>query len=127
MKPVSCGEPGCDHVFPRDPVLEVPCPVCGAEIGIHCASVAPSGHRKSRGFSGLAAWGHDARELAAAADGAYRHRCSVPDDELERRIRRAQEKLGRVMVPEMYPEPRPETQADLLQEDRPSANQLSLF
>lgn len=92
-KPASCGE--CDHTFERDPVLEVPCPVCEAGVGVKCASVAPSGHRKSAGFSKLPPWGHDERELLAAAQGCYFHTgCFDSYDELARRRDRAREKLG---------------------------------
>ncbi len=95
---MTCGECGGD-VFERDPVLEVKCPVCGAPVGVHCASVAPSGHRKSRRFSGLAPWGHDERDLLAAAEGHYLHPCTVPDEEQRARQHRAAERLGRNAAP----------------------------
>lgn len=90
-KPAPCRE--CDHVFPRDPVLEVSCPVCEAPVGVKCASVAPSGHRKSTGFSGLAAWGHDERDLLAAAEGHYVHECTVSRAVQEARRNRARARL----------------------------------
>jgi len=37
---VSCTH--CGQSWPRDPALEVPCPVCNAEVGIRCRR--PSGH-----------------------------------------------------------------------------------
>jgi len=61
----------CGRTWPRDPVLEVACPVCGAGVGHPCVSEAPSGHRKSAAFQGLPPWGHDERDLAAALAGAY--------------------------------------------------------
>lgn len=61
--PCVCSIPGCDREWPRDPMLEVPCPDCGAGIGVHCKR--PSGH------SGPFVNAHASRDLAADAAGAY--------------------------------------------------------
>ncbi len=39
---VKCLKPGCCKTWPRDPVLEVKCPTCGAEPGRRCKR--PSEH-----------------------------------------------------------------------------------
>jgi hypothetical protein len=61
---VTCMRPGCDRTWPRDPVLEVACPDCGARVGTRCRR--PSGHT---------AWGeanfHAARDTAADQAGCY--------------------------------------------------------
>lgn len=33
----------CGQEWPRDPALEVGCPLCGAAVGVHCTR--PSGHK----------------------------------------------------------------------------------
>ena len=38
--PVTCH--ACGEEFPRHPALEVKCPDCGANVGVHCTK--PSGH-----------------------------------------------------------------------------------
>jgi hypothetical protein len=68
---VSCNIPGCGRVWPRDPVLEVACPRCAAPPGSPCVARRPSGHVHSAAFAGLPDWGHDERDLAALAAGAY--------------------------------------------------------
>jgi hypothetical protein len=78
-EPVWCM--ACQHGWDRDPVLEVPCPVCGQKIGSKCVSRAPSGHVKTAAFSGLPAWGHDMRDLLADRCGAYAHTCPKEADE----------------------------------------------
>lgn len=65
----------CGHSWDRDPVLEVACPVCKQGAGSPCVSRAPSGHVKSRAFGGLKPWGHDERDLLAAEQGHYDHKC----------------------------------------------------
>lgn len=95
---VPCREPGCGHEWDRDPVLEVACPECDAPVGVKCASVAPSGHRKSTTFSKLPPWGHDRRDLLAAAEGHYLHDCTLPEEEMEARTQRAAGKLGRAVA-----------------------------
>lgn len=64
MGEVHCLKPDCERRWPRDPVLEVACPVCKAPIGVGCSN--PSEHRK---------WGdhafHAARDIAADQAGAY--------------------------------------------------------
>lgn len=73
---VECKQPGCGYTWRRDPVTAVICPVCNAQVGSECSTVAPSGHRKSRAFGNtLPAWGHDERDIAAADSGAYCHPC----------------------------------------------------
>lgn len=93
--PAPCLE--CDHRFARDPVLEVACPVCLAPVGVQCASVAPSEHRKSTLFSKLAPWGHDERDLLACSEGHYRHPCTVSEIEQQGRVQRARAKLWTMM------------------------------
>jgi len=66
----------CGHVWARDPVLEVPCPVCKQKVGSECVVRAPSGHVKNRAFGKLPPWGHDERDLLADRCGAYRHSCT---------------------------------------------------
>lgn len=66
---VSCQR--CPKTWPRDPVLEVECPVCGADPGEKCRTRRPSGHVHSAKFSGLPPWGHDQRDLEAVLAGAY--------------------------------------------------------
>ena len=66
---VSCNL--CGKTWDRDPVLEVECPVCGAEPGEECSHLSPSGHDKSAAFQGLPSYGHDERDLEADRQGAY--------------------------------------------------------
>jgi hypothetical protein len=66
-----CTITGCGKVWPRDPVLEVACPICGARPGSPCVARRPSGHVHTSAFAGLPPWGHDERDLAALAAGAY--------------------------------------------------------
>lgn len=61
--PCVCSVPGCGREWPRDPMLEVPCPDCKAPIGVRCKR--PSGH------SGPLIVGHRSRDLAADGAGAY--------------------------------------------------------
>ena len=61
--PAHCNRPGCDAAWPRDPVLEVECPVCDAGVGVRCRR--PSGHAGR--FTDL----HAARDILADACGAY--------------------------------------------------------
>jgi hypothetical protein len=61
--PVCCAKPGCSLEWPRDPILEVGCPDCGAGVGVRCKR--PSGH--GGGFVDA----HASRDLAADAAGAY--------------------------------------------------------
>jgi hypothetical protein len=58
-----CQTPGCGLTWPRDPVLEVPCPTCKAPIGTGCKR--PSGH--SGPFVEL----HADRDLLADREGKY--------------------------------------------------------
>ena len=58
-----CNRPGCPSAWPRDPVLEVACPDCGAGVGVRCRR--PSGHAGR--FTDL----HAARDHLADAEGAY--------------------------------------------------------
>jgi hypothetical protein len=55
---------GCEREWPRDPILEVGCPVCHAPVGAKCRN--PSGWTK---------WGdnafHAERDIAADRAGAY--------------------------------------------------------
>jgi len=55
----------CGETWPRDPALEVACPMCGAGVGVRC--VRPSGHR---------AWRHEPphveRDRAALDAGVIR-------------------------------------------------------
>jgi len=60
---ISCNRDGCDREWPRDPVLEVGCPSCGALIGTKCKR--PSGH------GGNFVHPHGARDRAAVAEGHY--------------------------------------------------------
>lgn len=60
----------CGHTWPRDPVLEVVCPQCQAAIGFHCHR--PSGHRVYGGEP------HASRDLLAAKQGFYEHKCKQP-------------------------------------------------
>lgn len=63
----------CGHEWGLDPVYAVPCPACGAAVGVLC--VRPSEHRVSRNF--WRGW-HADRDLAAARAGAYHHACKQP-------------------------------------------------
>lgn len=58
-----CARPSCTRRWPRDPVLEVACPDCGAGIGVRCRR--PSG--QAGNFTAL----HAARDRLADARGAY--------------------------------------------------------
>ncbi len=62
---VSCNRQACDRTWPRDPVLEVRCPTCGADIGTKCKR--PSGH------GGNFVHPHAVRDRLAVADGHYGH------------------------------------------------------
>lgn len=55
----------CGQEWPRDPVLEVECPVCGAQPGQACRAARPSGYVHSASFAGLPPWGHDERDILA--------------------------------------------------------------
>ncbi len=88
-EPVTCNVPSCGKTWPRDPVLEVPCPhsLCLAKVGQLCGESRPSEHRTSPGFSPSVnqQWGgHDVRDAAAMAAGAYGPcpygRCSLAPD-----------------------------------------------
>ena len=57
-----CIRSHCTATWPRDPVLEVSCPDCGAGIGVRCRR--PSGHEGP--FIDL----HVARDMLANACGA---------------------------------------------------------
>lgn len=67
----------CGKAWPRDPVLEVACPICGAEVGRPCRVIRPSEHVHSAAFAGLPPWGHDARDLLAAAENKYACGCGI--------------------------------------------------
>lgn len=56
-----CLKPQCERTWPRDPVLEVPCPTCHAGVGMWCRR--PSGHS----FKSF----HRERDIAADLAGAY--------------------------------------------------------
>lgn len=45
---VTCNN--CGHTWPRDPALEVPCPVCNAKIGCKCTINRPSEHKLNPNF-----------------------------------------------------------------------------
>ena len=60
---VVCLKPNCDRSWPRDPVLEVPCPTCQAEVGQVCRR--PSGHPTWQGTP------HADRDIAADRGGHY--------------------------------------------------------
>jgi len=69
---VPCtAHPDCPKTWPRDPVLEVECPVCHQPPGSPCVVRAPSEHVKSAFFGHLPPWGHDERDFAAVLAGAY--------------------------------------------------------
>lgn len=69
--PASCNIDGCGREWPRDPVLEVACPICRAQPGSPCVARRPSGHVHTGAYAGLPPWGHDERDLAALAAGAF--------------------------------------------------------
>lgn len=56
----------CGQTWPRDPALEVPCPQCGAPVGVRCRR--PSGHGGN--FVGV----HAVRDQAAM-DAGLLERC----------------------------------------------------
>lgn len=82
MKSKSCGRSGCSKTWDRDPVYEVECPQCGADVGVKCKR--PSGHGvwhdQGRGW-------HKSRDIAAHNAGAYGEcpsgRCPQPTEYLE--------------------------------------------
>lgn len=61
-KPVTCAT--CGETWPRDPALEVPCPVCNAAVGKRCRR--PSAHNN---FGNQP---HAERDRAAMAAGLLR-------------------------------------------------------
>lgn len=65
MKSLAVVCQSCGQEWPRDPCLEVPCPMCGAKIGGPCRR--PSGHRVWSAFPF-----HPERERAAMAAGFIR-------------------------------------------------------
>ena len=77
---VTCD--GCGQTWPRDPALEVPCPVCGAAVGRACTELHPSGHRLSAAFAHLPPWGHDERDRLAMERVPGYGRCSVARGQL---------------------------------------------
>lgn len=60
---VRCSK--CGETWPRDPALEVPCPQCGAKVGVQCRR--PSGHNVPGGV-------HASRDRAAVDAGKLK-RC----------------------------------------------------
>jgi hypothetical protein len=60
---ISCNRRGCDRTWPRDPVLEIECPSCGAGVGTKCKR--PSGH------GGNFVHPHHRRDRLAVAEGHY--------------------------------------------------------
>jgi hypothetical protein len=76
----------CGQHYDRDPVLEVACPCCDASVGRPCVSRRPSEHVHSTAFSGLPSWGHDVRDLLAAAEGHYYCGCGITPAEARRRL-----------------------------------------
>jgi hypothetical protein len=60
---ISCNRGECDREWPRDPVLEVECPTCGASVGRKCKR--PSGH------GGNFVHPHQSRDRAAVGAGHY--------------------------------------------------------
>jgi hypothetical protein len=58
-----CQRDGCSKTWDRDPVLEVACPSCSADVGVKCRR--PSGH------GGNFVHPHDKRDLLADAEGHY--------------------------------------------------------
>ena len=53
-------DPRYGRTWPRDPALDVPCPTCGAKVGVRCRR--PSGHGCEV---------HAERDIAADRAGAY--------------------------------------------------------
>ena len=68
---VGCNRDGCGKTWPRDPVLEVPCPTCKAPVGTKCTVNRPSQHKHSMMFAGKNEWGHDERDILADREGKY--------------------------------------------------------
>ena len=89
---VHCQKPGCTVSWPRDPVLEVPCPSCKANVGVWCRK--PSGHQMRGEY-------HADRDLLADREGKYGKcpsgRCGLlpqhPGDQTAHAQRRAQAPL----------------------------------
>ena len=82
--PKYCQKSGCTKSWDRDPVLEVSCPKCEADVGDSCKR--PSGHQVWNGFGRF----HKARDLKALEEGAYGEcpmgRCPESIDELDKTI-----------------------------------------
>lgn len=55
----------CGQEWPRDPALEVECPVCHAKPGQKCRVPRPSEYVHSAAFAGLPPWGHNERDILA--------------------------------------------------------------
>jgi hypothetical protein len=74
----------CGLTWPRDPALEVVCPVCAAGVGQPCPRKRPSGH------DAWGLWAHNARDLLAVAMvTGYDHVCpgaELPFDPLQPRL-----------------------------------------
>lgn len=66
--PVTCNN--CGEEWPRDPVLEVECPTCSADVGEKCSR--PSGH------SGNFVHPHASRDKRAAQEHGCQ--CTEGDD-----------------------------------------------
>jgi len=62
---VACQVEGCGMTWPRDPVMTVACPTCGAAPGRACKQ--PSGHGTWNAFGRF----HPERDLHADRSGAY--------------------------------------------------------
>lgn len=71
LKPIGCNIAGCGKKWPRDPVLEVACPKCGAPEGVLCGAKRPSGHKMSAAMSRKNGWGCDERDILADKEGKY--------------------------------------------------------
>lgn len=68
---VRCRKQGCERVWERDPVLEVPCPTCRAAAGNPCSALRPSGHRVSIHFAPLPGGCHGERDIEALRQNRY--------------------------------------------------------
>lgn len=72
----------CGVEYDHEPALDVTCPRCGAEPGVQCFDLAPSGHRKTGIFARCdGPWGHNERDLQAVIEGAYKCDHGITPDE----------------------------------------------
>lgn len=88
----SCTCNLCGQTWPyADPAMVVPCPKCGAKIGVKCNNKRPSGHDAKFGLVV-----HLERELHALETGALT-KCPMGESALQEAVTTPADQLGFVL------------------------------